>query len=160
MTPDVTAPDERALLEHLAGGRFKSSAAAGRWRLISVEWPVVIIAVAAAPRPTSPDEFVLRFEVSGYPHTTPTGGLWDLGTNASLPAGRRPQGERAAQLFRADAWLGGATAMYAPWDRMGLQVHPDWAKQYPNEAWSPARDLSFILSNVHEVLNADDYLGI
>jgi len=160
MTATVTAPDEHALLEHLGGGRFLSGAAAGRWRLISVEWPVAMIAVAAAHRASGPDEFVLRFELSGYPHTALTGGLWDLNANASLPADRRPKGERAAQLFRADAWLGGATAMYAPWDRMGLQAHPDWAKQYTYEAWTPARDLSFILANVHEVFNADDYLGI
>ena len=50
--------------------------------------------------------------------------------------------------------------MYAPWDRMALQAHPAGRQQYPHEAWNPARDLSFILANVHEVLNADDYLGI
>ena len=49
--------------------------------------------------------------------------------------------------------------MYAPWDRMGLQAHIGWAKEYPHDAWNPARDLSFILAKVHEVLNADDYLG-
>lgn len=160
MTAAVTAPDERALLEHLRGGRFLAGADAGRWRLISVEWPVALIAVAAAQRPDSPDEFVLRFEMTGYPNTAPTAGLWDIGANASLPAERRPKGERAAQLFRTDRWLGGPTAMYAPWDRVGLQAHPDWAKKYPHEAWTPARDLSFVLANVYEVLNADDYLGI
>jgi hypothetical protein len=160
MTAAVTAPDERALLEHLGGGRFLAGAAADRWRLISVGWPVALTAVAAAQRPGSPREFVLRFELTGYPHIAPTAGLWDISVNASLPAERRPKGERAAQLFRVDGWLGGATAMYAPWDRIGLQAHPDWSKQYPHEAWTPARDLSFVLANVHEVLNADDYLGI
>lgn len=160
MTAAVTAPDERALLEHLGGGRFLAGAAAGRWRLISLVWPVALIAVAAAQRPGSPDEFVLRFELAGYPNTAPTAGLWDLPAGVSLPAERRPRGERAAQLFRVDGWHGGATAMYAPWDRMGLQAHPGWARQYPYEAWTPARDLSFVLAKVHEVLNADDYLGI
>jgi len=160
MTCVVMAPDERALREHLRSGRFQSGATAGHWRLISVTWPTALVAVTAAQRANSPGEFALRFELSGYPHTAPTGGLWDLDTGASLAADRRPKGERAAQLFRTDGWLGGATAMYAPWDRMGLQAHPDWAQKYPRDAWNPARDLSFILSNVHEVLNADDYLGI
>jgi hypothetical protein len=159
MTPVVIAPDERALRAHLRGGRFLSGVAAGHWRLISLAWPVAVVAVSAAERPNSPAEFVLRFELSGYPHTAPTGGIWDLGTGESLPADCRPKGERAAQLFRTDGWVGGATAMYAPWDRMGLQ-HPDWAQKYPHDAWNPTRDLSFILSRVHEVLNADDYLGI
>jgi hypothetical protein len=154
------APDERALREHLRGGRFQSGAAAGHWRLISVDWPFALVAVSAAPRPNGPTEFVLRFELSGYPNSAPTGGLWDITTNASPPADRRPKGERAAQLFRSDGWTGGATAMYAPWDRLGLQAHPDWAEKYPHDAWNPTRDLSFILARLHEVLNADDYLGI
>jgi len=156
----VIAPDERTVREHLRGGRFQSGVAAGHWRLICVKWPVAMVAISAAARGDSPAEFVLRFDLSGYPHTAPTGGLWDAATDASLPAGCRPKGERAAQLFRTDGWLGGASAMYAPWDRMGLQAHPDWAQRYPHDAWNPARDLSFVLSKVHEVLNADDYLGI
>ena len=30
----------------------------------------------------------------------------------------------------------------------------------PRLAWHAQRDLSFILENIHELLNADDYLGI
>jgi hypothetical protein len=160
MSDMVVAPDERALDEHLRGGRFQSGAAAGHWRLVCVTWPVTLVAVSAAERPGSPSEFVLRFELTGYPHAAPTGGLWDLGTDASLLPACRPKGDRAAQLFRVDGWKGGATAMYAPWDRIGLEAHPDWASTYPNDAWNPTRDLSFILSKIHEVLNADDYLGI
>jgi hypothetical protein len=55
---------------------------------------------------------------------------------------------------------GGSTAMYAPWDRLGLQAHPEWAQTYRLQAWNPTRDLSFILENVHEVPNSDQYLGI
>lgn len=160
MTHGLVGPDERALREHLRGGRFLSGVAAGHWRLVGVEWPMTMIAVSAAVRTNSPAEFVLRIELGGYPHAAPTGGLWDLDADTSLPAGRRPRGERAAQLFRTDGWTGGATAMYAPWDRMGLQAHPDWAQKYPHDAWSPTRDLSFVLARIHEVLNADDYLGI
>lgn len=153
-------PDERALREHLAGGRFQAGAAAGRWRLIEVAWPYALIAVSAADRPDSPSEFVIRFELTGYPYTAPTGGLWDIASDSSLPADQRPKGERAAVLFRTDGWTGGATAMYAAWDRIGLQSHSDWAQKHPLEAWNPTRDISFILSRVHEVLNADDYLGV
>jgi hypothetical protein len=160
MTSVMTTPDERALLEHLRGGRFIAGVAAGRWRLISVAWPVMLVAVSAAARAGSPSEFVLRLELTGYPHAAPTGGLWDRANESSLPAEQRPKGVRAAQLFRTDGWIGGATAMYAPWDRVGLQAHPDWAQVHRLRAWSPARDLSFLLANVHEVLNADDYLGI
>ena len=160
MTTVVMAPDERALHEHLGRGRFLAGTAAGRWRLISVSWPLALVAVSAAQRPGGPAEFVLRMELSGYPHAAPTGGLWDVATNSSLPADRRPKGDRAAQLFRVDGWTGGSTAMYAPWDRIALESHPGWAEKHPQQAWNPTRDLSFILSNVYEVLNAYDYLGI
>jgi hypothetical protein len=153
-------PDERAIHEHLRSGRFLTGVAAGRWRLLSVDWPFVFIAVSAAERPNSPAEFILRFDATDYPHTAPTGGLWDLATKTWLPADRRPKGERAAQLFRIDGWAGAPNAMYAAWDRIGLESHPGWAQTNPLQAWNPSRDLSFILINVHEVLNADDYLGI
>lgn len=154
------APDERALVEHLRAGRFLAGVAGGRWRLISAAWPFVLVAVAAAARTDGPVEFVLRFELTGYPQTAPTGGLWDLTSNGSLDPALRPKGARAAQLFRTDGWTGGATAMYAPWDRLGLQGHPEWAQTHRLQAWTPTRDLSFVLASVHEVLNADDYLGI
>ena len=71
MTAAVTAPDERALREHLRGGRFQAGVAAGHWRLISVTWPAAVVAVSAAARSNSPAEFALRFELGGYPRTRP-----------------------------------------------------------------------------------------
>ncbi len=160
MSTTTVSPDRTVFLAHLAGGRFRAGVAAGRWRLISCDWPILVVGVLAARRENGPAEFVLRFDCTGYPNDAPTGGLWDLEEGVSLPADRRPKGERAAQLFRFDGWMGGATAMYAPWDRVGLQAHPEWANQYPATAWHPARDFSFVLANVHETLNAADYAGV
>ena len=156
----VARPDERALRQHLRGGRFVAGVAAGKWWLISLTWPVALIAVAAAERPNGPKEFVLRFDLTDYPQAAPTGGIWDVDGDASLAPDHRPKGHPAAQLFRTDGWAGGATAMYAPWDRVALQAHPEWAQTYPRQAWNATRDLSFALSQIHEVLNADDYLGV
>jgi hypothetical protein len=160
MSAAVVAPDEYTAQQHLAGAAFQAGAAQGRWRLVDVRWPFVLLAVSAAERPCGPAEFVLRLEMSGYPHIAPTGSLWDCDQDCSLAAERRPKGDRAAQLFRTDGWTGGPTAMYAPWDRVGLQSHPDWAQAYPREAWHPNRDVTFILANVHQILTADDYLGV
>jgi hypothetical protein len=158
VTTPVESPDERALREHLRSARFRAGVAADRWRLISPTWPEAIIAVSAAERPASPAEFALKLALNGYPNTAPTGGLWDIEINESLSAGKRPKGDRVAHLFRVD-WEGGL-AMYAPWDRKGLEGHPGWLQSHPEEAWNPSRDLTFILEKVHEVLNANDYLGI
>ena len=50
--------------------------------------------------------------------------------------------------------------MYAPWDRVVLQAHPEWAQTYRLQSWNPTRDVSFALANVYEVLNADECLGV
>ena len=160
MTDVVLAPDERAFRAHLDTGRFLAGVDAGRWRLVSVEWPIAILMVSAAPREGAPTEFSIRFELNGYPNAAPTGGIWDLDVGATLAAKKRPKGERVALVFRFDGGGCGPTAMYAPWDRMGLQGHPEWAGSAPHLAWHPERDLTFILEHVHELLNADDYLGI
>lgn len=159
MTTAMVAPDERALREHLRGGRFLAGVAGGWWRPIIVEWPIMTIAISAAARVNSPTEWLLRLDLDGYPNAAPTGGLWDIDADVSLPADRRPKGERVAHVFRTDEWTGGATAMYAPWDRVALDSH-QWADAHVHEAWNPTRDLSFVLACVHELFNADDYLGI
>ncbi len=160
MTAPVMAPDERALHEHLRGGRFQAGVAAGRWRLISVTWPAAVVAVSAAAAQQQPGRVRAPVRAQRLPaRTRPPAACGTPPRTPRCPLSRRPKGERAAQLFRTDNWLGGGTAMYAPWDRMGLQAHAGWATDYPHDAWNPARDLSFILAKVHEVINAGDYLG-
>lgn len=154
----MVAPDERALVADLAGVRFQDGADRGFWRLVSLDWPFALIAVSAAPRASSPVEFLLMIECSGYPAQAPTGCPWDAETNDVLASEKRPKGERAGRVFRAD-WREGR-ALYAPWDRTGLAEHPNWATEHPLWAWNPGRDLSFFLRNVYELLNDDGYTGI
>jgi hypothetical protein len=151
-------PDERTLRAHIEEARFQAGVEAGRWRLLGLTWPHATFAISAAPRSASPAEFVLRLDVAGYPHSAPTGSLWDSDSDCSLDPAGRPKGDRAAHVFRTD-W-GSGTAMYAPWDRIALESHADWAQRYPHEVWNPTRDITFVLSNVRNVLNADDYLGV
>jgi hypothetical protein len=155
----LIAPDERAVREHLRAARFQAGVDARYWRLVAeVAWPHALIAVSAAARPGAPSEFLLFFELNGYPLSAPTAGPWDADTNALLDAARRPKGERAGHVFRAD-WENGR-ALYAPWDRVALEGHPGWAAQYPRFAWNAKRDLAFYLENVHEILTDGDYVGI
>ena len=150
-------PDELAVHAHLRSARFQSGVDGGRWRLISAEWPHALIAVAAAPREGTPSEFVLRFDLAGYPQSV-TAGIWDCSTNALLAPDLRPKGERIAQIFRSD-WEGGR-ALYAAWDSIAVNSHPNWPQLHPREAWNPRRDLTFYLTNVFDLLNDDDYLGV
>jgi hypothetical protein len=150
-------PDQWAFCDHLRSARFQAGIDTRRWRLISITWPYALIAISAAPREGAPEEFVLRFELSGYPTTAPTGCPWDCDQDTVLPAGKRPKGSRVGHIFRTD-WEEGR-ALYAPWDRLAL-AHGGWAEKYPMYVWNARRDLTFYLTNVHDALNNDDYLGI
>jgi hypothetical protein len=85
-------PDESTFRAHLAGPRFQSGVDRGWWRLVSVDWPHALIAVAAAERAGGPAEFALRFELAGYPVVAPTAAPWDLFTGALLAQNKRPKG--------------------------------------------------------------------
>ena len=52
-----------------------------------------------------------------------------------------------------------ADESHLPYDRVALKGHGNWTTAYPRSAWTPARDLTFALDHIWEVLNDDDYLG-
>lgn len=153
----VIGPDQRALEDHLRAARFQAGVEGDRWRLISLTWPIAMIAVSAAERPEGPKEFVLKFELSGYPAVGPTACPWDLDGDVILPAAKRPKGARVGHIFRTD-WENGE-ALYGPWDRRAADGHQDWPAKYPRYIWNARRDLTFYLTNVHDALNCDDYTG-
>jgi hypothetical protein len=160
MTDVVLAPDERALRAHLDSGRFQAGVEVGRWRLASLEWPIVVTMVSAPLREGAPEEFAIRFDLEGYPNTAPAGCIWNIAANTPLAPDLRPKGVEVEQIFRTDGWAGGPNNMYAPWDRVALQTHPNWLQEAPHLAWHPGRDLAFVLDNLHRVFNNDAYLGI
>lgn len=157
MSEDLASPAEIAIRAHLASARFQSGVDENRWRLITLEWPSALIGVSAAPREASPSEYVLKFDLSGYPIPGLTAALWDESGNCLLDERRRPKGNRASRVFRAD-WEGGR-ALYAPWDYVALGKHEQWPRQHQLQAWHVNRDLTFYLVNTWEVLNDDAYLG-
>ena len=157
-TGAAMAPDERALRAHLESPAFLDGVGRGRWRLVGVEWPHVLVAVAAAPRDRGPDEFFFRFDLAGYPVEPPTAAPWDPDANRVLDQDRRPKGGRAGPAFRPD-WKSGA-ALYLPFDRVALEAHPQWRTQYRHRAWNGRRDLAWALRFLHDLLNDPDYLGV
>jgi hypothetical protein len=68
----VERPDERVFRAHIESGSFQSGVDRGRWRLVSITWPFVMITVSAAERPGAPQEYALRFDCSDYPSVAPT----------------------------------------------------------------------------------------
>lgn len=143
----MDAPDKRAFEADVAKAAFRLGAAEGYWRLVRIEWPIVLVAVVAGSR----SEYVLRLDCSNYPQDPPTGGPWDLERDAVLEFGRWPQGKRISKVFRTD-WMGGAV-LYMPCDRVSIAKHPDWRTKMPSKIWRPKDGITQHLEFVHELLN-------
>ena len=153
------SPDERVFRQHVASARFQDGVDRGRWQIMGdIAWPVVTIAVTAGVRDGAPSEFVLRFDLAGYPESAPTATPWDPIAGGVLGSDLRPKGERVGHVFRTD-WEGGR-ALYAPFDRVALNGHSVWKTQHPRRVWDSAKDLAWVLRILHEMLDNDDYTGI
>lgn len=147
----VVGPDERALRAHLESPRFQVGVDDASWEVMSVDWPIVVIALARPAQ--SGGRLGLRFDLAGYPSAAPTATPWHLGENRALQPAEMPNGPQASMVFRSD-WNGGR-ALYAPWDRVALSSHADWSTKHPTTAWTSDRDLTFYLRNVLSLLTAD-----
>ena len=156
---EVERPDHRALREHLSAGAFLLASHLGRWRVIKLEWPYLTVEVEASPRTGAPSHYGLRLLCQGYPQQAVTGRLWDLESDAPLPAARWPKGRsRVAAVFRPD-WKDGA-CLYLPCDRVSMEGHANWPSEYPAQLWRPERGIIGYLEAVHELLQSNDYEGI
>ena len=153
MQPSV-GPDEAVFRSHLATGRFLSGVAAGRWRLVSIDWPYTVFCVQAADSV----EYGIRFECRDYPRTPVTGQLWDIEANAPLSADRWPTGTSRVPLAFNRGWKGGA-CLYLPCDRQSIEGHANWYQEHPSLVWDPALGIVHYLRIVYDLLNSGDYGG-
>lgn len=149
----MIGPDQRTFEADVAKAAFRLGQTEGRWRLISLTWPFAYFAV------TSKDEreYVIRLNCTGYPHTAPTGGPWDMETDKVLAFDLWPRGRggRVSAVFRTD-WKCG-TALYLPCDRESLTGHDNWRHEMPSKIWRPAEGIIQYLELVHELLHSRDY---
>jgi hypothetical protein len=84
---------------------------------------------------------------------------WDLERNQKLEPQWWPKGTcDVAMAFRTD-W-NGATALYAPWDRLALEAHPDWFARYPGLAWKRTHTIVHYLRLTRELLDSNEYTGV
>lgn len=151
----MNTPDEKAFRSDLLKAPFMLGELEGRWKLESLEWPIALIDVTARDGL----QYRLRFDVSNYPASAPTSGLWSRDQNAALAHARFPRSRsgtgRVKDVFRTD-WSGGQ-ALYLPCDRTALAGHEVWLQQMPSKAWQPSVGITHYLELVHELLNCPDY---
>ena len=154
MGEELSSPDEQMLRLHLKSGRFRSGVAAGWWRLVSLDWPHVVVGIMACDG----IEYGFRFHCADYPHTAVTAQPWDLENNARLPNNLWPTGrERIPHAFNPD-WKNG-TCLYLPCDRQSIEGHGNWRDQHPALLWDPKKGICKYLRIIHDLLNSNDYRG-
>ncbi|MAT67946.1 MAG: hypothetical protein CMJ58_00300 [Planctomycetaceae bacterium] len=155
----VAGPDEAAFREDLLVAEFAAGEVQMQWGLASISWPHVVVWIAAAPRPQSPDRYWFRLNCAGYPGRGPTGSLWNCDQNALLEHRAWPKGRaRFAHVFRTD-WESGM-ALYHPYDGHALKTHGNWPAKYPGKLWSRDRNIADWLAEFHDLLNCDEYEGV
>lgn len=154
----VTPPDRAMLEKHLVTPEFRLGQIEGRWRHVETSWPYAIIAVSAAPRPSSPTEYGFRFECSGYPQLAVTCQPWDPEKNAALEVNRWPTGRAIVPSVFRMGWKGGQ-CLYIPCDRLSIEGHVNWPQEYRNRLWDPSRGIICYLEQLYELLNQSDYTG-
>lgn len=148
------SPEEAVFRAHLAGGRFRSGVAAGRWRLVSAAWPHALFGVTAADQA----EYGLRFECRDYPQTPATARLWDLDRDVPLAVDRWPTGRDRLPLAFNPGWKDGS-CLYLPCDRESIEGHASWYHEHPGLIWDPALGVVHYLRVVYDLLNSGDYGG-
>jgi|SRR6185436_9027524 len=146
-------PDERAFRADVDRPAFRLGTIEGRWRLHGIAWPHAFITVKARDE----REYMLRFNVAGYPDAPPTAGPWNLDLNAPLEhcLWPRNQGGRLGAVFRTD-WKGGS-ALYLPCDREAIQGHDHWRTEMSSKIWRPSEGVVQYLELVHDLLSSRDY---
>jgi hypothetical protein len=150
---------EAVLRAHLDAGPFQSGVDRGRWRLVALIWPHVVIAVSAAERPGAPADYAFRFECTGYPKAPPTAQPWDAASGAALAHDRWPTGRHRVPAAFNPSWKSGV-ALYLPCDRLAIEGHDPWLTQHPALIWSPQGDITQYLRVIYELLNSSDYSGL
>ena len=154
MADAITSAAEAALRRDVAAGRFVSGEAAGRWRLVSLSWPHLTVAIRAA----DDIEYGLHFECSDYPRQAVTAQPWDIERGQPLAFSLWPTGTSRIPLAFNPGWKAG-TCLYLPCDRQSIEGHDAWVHTHPALLWEPEKGICKYLGIVHQMLNSADYGG-
>jgi hypothetical protein len=143
-------PARRRLERDLASDEFDSGVSAGMWRVVSLDWPELVVAITAADG----NEVGMRLNVDGYPAAPPAGRPWDLERSAPLAPELWPVSTLAVGTFRQDWSVANGGAPYVACDRVALSGHPDWTTTHPDRVWNPGRAIAFYLREMHRELQS------
>jgi hypothetical protein len=157
----MIAPDKQAFLEDLETPDFKLGVLDSKWKLIKIEDdnPIAFIEVSAAPRANSPESYVFRFKIDNYPAYAPEICIWDIDNDCKLVEVKRPSGPDSFKILFRTNWENG-DHLYAPYERIGLNTHPDWPSTYKDLCWKSGDCIVKILNDLYRQLQSDRYEGV
>lgn len=158
--------DEELFRKHIDDAPYLLGEAEEKWGFVKdseesngPSWPLALFWVSARECGNGPAKYYLRVELTKYNHLAPRGCFWDLGKNSMLEIKERPKVTGIhAQAFRTD-WKNGLE-IYAPWDRSGLEAHPDWRQAHAPLAWKEGTSrIEDYLDRMWKILNSEQYHG-
>ncbi len=136
----IEDPSAGRVATEVKGEAFVDGVDRGRWRIVRYAFPILDVAISATEPDGTTSEYVMHFELMNYPAQAPMVRIWD----ATADAGN----SRVALAFQQ--W--GDDTVYRPWDRR-TGPHNNNAANLPHLAWRCDRDLTFILEDIHAILN-------
>jgi len=77
LNSELRSVNEHLFRKHLARGRFQSGVDQGLWRLLSISWPEIFIALRQKEHRGRCEEALVRLGLKSYPQRAPIVQLWD-----------------------------------------------------------------------------------
>ena len=137
-------PDEQQFRADMEKPDFLLGKCQGRWRVDSISWPRVIMAVTSA----SGTEYSVRFQCDGYPEA-PTAAPWDTARDCMARPVNNPISGKMEKVL---SQLENKGAFYLPCDRQ-WQGYSNWATQYPDQLWNRDQGIASYLGVLCDALD-------
>lgn len=147
--------------QHLNDATYLFGIKQKKWRLVCYEWPECLFEVKAK----CSKWWGIKLNLKGYPISAPQGNLWDSQEKRPLKKNEMPLGG-AKEGFDDDIYTifssiipknDGYPIIYSPFDKSGLDMHPEWARNHLNYAWNENKIITFYLEKLHALLNSRGY---
>ena len=145
----IEDPAAARVAAELTRPEFAEGEERGRWRVVANDFPRLDIVIAGTEPDGTASEYGFRFELTNFPGTAPMVRIWDFGKDEPLHKDLRPKGNRRIEKA-FQQW--GDDTVYRPWDRR-TGPHISNAASMQHLAWRVDRTLTFILEDLHGILN-------
>lgn len=160
------SPDQLMFENHLLLPQYRQGEILGYWGKVNAddekgpEWPYSLFWISVPRRGNSKfDKYFLRMELTNYNVVAPAGCFWDVEKNCRLDNSLWPVVTGPMhQAFRTN-WSS-PFELYAPWDRGGINAHPEWVQTNSAVSWKKGGSkIHNYLEIMHEILNSEHYHG-